>query len=67
MCRSLLLSRNRFAHRENLRHHWFDFPSVDQLRDLCQVFRIRMRGDTRSVNLMFLELDRVRTRNQQRA
>ena len=64
MCRGLLLGRNRFAQRQNLRHDWFDFPRVDQLRDLCQVFRIRMGGDTRSVNPMFLELDWIRTRNQ---
>jgi hypothetical protein len=31
----LLLRRDRFAQRQDLRHHWFDFPSVNQLRDFC--------------------------------
>ena len=54
MRRGLLLGCDRFTQRENLRHDWFDLSSVDQLRDLCQVFGIGMNGDTRSANPCFL-------------
>jgi hypothetical protein len=60
MCRGLLLGRNA-SQRENLRHHWFDLPGVDQRQRSLPGLPHPDGRDTRSVNLMFLELDRVRT------
>src|ERR1700730_4251260 len=44
--RSLLLCRDCFTQRQDFRHDWLDLSRVDQLRDLCEIFRIRMNGDT---------------------
>ena len=38
----LSLCCNRFAERQNFRHDRLDFPSVDQARDLGEVFGIWM-------------------------
>ena len=55
MSRGLLLRLYRISQRKNFCHDWFDFPSIDQLRDLCEIFGIRMRGNTRAADSMFLE------------
>ena len=61
MSRGLLLRLYRITQRKNFRHDWFDFPRVDQLRDLSEIVGIGMRGDTRATDSMFLEArqDRV--------
>src|SRR6266487_1912968 len=59
MRRGLLLCRDCFAERQNLRDDWLDLSGVDQLRDLCEIFCIRMNGDTSAANPAFLELDPI--------
>src|SRR5439155_4008055 len=54
VCRSLLLRRDGFTERQDLRHDWLDFSGVDQLSDLGKIRRIRMSGDTRAMNPAFL-------------
>src|ERR1700746_743951 len=60
----LLLRRDRFTQWKNLRHDWLDLSGVDQRRDLCEVSSIRVNGDGRSMNGVFLELDTIGERNQ---
>ena len=55
MSRGLLLRFYRITQRKNFRHDWFDFPRVDQLRDLSEIVGIGMSGDTRATDFMFLE------------
>ena len=45
MRRGLLLRRDRFSQRKNLRHDWLDLPGIDQLRNLSEIVGIRMSGD----------------------
>src|SRR5205823_3176517 len=60
--RGLLFCADSFIERQNLRHDRFDLPRVDELRDLCEVCRIRMSGDACSMNPAFLELVRIGAR-----
>src|ERR1700746_299783 len=55
VCGGLLLCRDCFAERQNLRHDWLDLSGVDQLRNLFEVFGIGMGGNARSANAAFLE------------
>src|SRR4029077_11639435 len=64
MRRGLLLRSDRFGRRQNLRHDWLDLSRVDQSRDLCEIVRIRMNGETSPAKPACLELDRVGTREQ---
>src|SRR5436190_1823615 len=60
----LLLRRDCFTQRQNLRHDWLDLSRVDQVRDLGEVFGIRVNGNCRSTNPAFLKLDPVGSRHQ---
>src|SRR5438270_5883301 len=60
----LLLCADSFIERQNLRHDGFDLSRVDELRDLCEVCRIRMNRDVCSMNPAFLELVRIGARYQ---
>ena len=64
MGRGLLLRLYRISQRKNFRHDWFDFPRVDQLRDLSEIVGIGMSGDSRAADSMFLKLGRVRSRDK---
>ena len=59
-----MLRRDRFAQRPNLRHDRLDLSRVDQVRDLGEVFGIRVNGNCRSTNPAFLKLDPVGSRHQ---
>ena len=55
MSRGLLLRLYRITQWNNFGHDWFDFPFIDQLRDLREIVGIGMSGNTRTTDYMFLE------------
>jgi hypothetical protein len=63
MCGGLLLRRDRFTQRQNLRHDRLDFSRVDQVRNLREVCCIRMTRDRCSVNTPLLELGPIGERH----
>src|SRR6266550_4651947 len=48
--RGLLLRRDTFTQRQNLCHDRLDLSRVDQMRDLGEVFGIRVNGDSCSTS-----------------
>src|SRR5438874_4316919 len=64
MRRGLLLRLDRIIQRQNLRNNWLDFSCINQLGNLSEIGRIRVNGDTRAANSVFLKLDRIGTRYQ---
>src|SRR5215813_3167167 len=63
MSRGLLLRLHCISEWQNLSDNWLDFPRIDELRDLFEVFGVRMRRNTRTADSMFLELSRIRSCN----
>ena len=64
MRRGLLLRLDRVTQWQNLRHNWLDFSCINQLGNLSEIGCIRVNGDTRAANSVFLKLDRIGTRYQ---
>ena len=49
----LLCGRDRFRHWQNFGNNGFDFPGIDQPRDLGKIFRVRFYPNPDRTNLVF--------------
>ena len=55
---------NRFTKRQNLCRDWLDLAFVDQVRDLSEIFGIRMNPNSCSANPRFASSARIGTPDQ---